>query len=183
MTTVKHTAKILVTTGPESCGKTTLAAALATHFNCALLPEISREYLNDNLKRKPGFIYSSDDLLAIAALHHRRERALLEIQPEKLVLDTDLLVLLIWYQVRFGEIDRVLVRLFEESLATTDRHYLLCSPDLPWEADSLRENPHDRKWLFGLYRDQLHKLPVSWSIVEGIGDLRLKTALAGAGLQ
>ncbi|NBP72216.1 MAG: ATP-binding cassette domain-containing protein [Alphaproteobacteria bacterium] len=77
--------------GPNGCGKTTLAIALGRHYQCPVMPEVSREYLNSRLASDPGFVYRADDLLAIARLHQQREYALLQSQPEKLVVDTDLL--------------------------------------------------------------------------------------------
>jgi len=32
---------------------------------------------------------------------------------------------------------------------------LLCTPDIPWEADALRENPQDRDRLFEIYQKEL----------------------------
>ena len=37
--------------GPESTGKTTLGKALAEHYNCAYVPEFSRGYAEEKLKK------------------------------------------------------------------------------------------------------------------------------------
>lgn len=168
---------IFITTGPESCGKTTLAIALGRHYQCPVMPEVSREYLNSRLASDPGFVYRADDLLTIARLHQQREHALLQSQHEKLVVDTDLLVILVWHKVRFGRTDPVLEKMLSTAMATTRRTYLLCSPDLPWEPDPLRENPHDRDMLFTLYREMLQQLGAVYITVRGNGDARLDSVL------
>ena len=58
----------VVTTGPESSGKTTLAKALAEHYQIAWVPEYSRDYLN-RLNRP----YQEEDLLVIAKGQIQRE--------------------------------------------------------------------------------------------------------------
>ncbi len=43
--TLKSKTKIIVITGAESTGKSTLTEALAKHFNVPYIPEIAREYI------------------------------------------------------------------------------------------------------------------------------------------
>ena len=51
--------------GPESTGKTTLAKALAEHYNTQWVPEYAREYLEEKLK-KTGEICAPEDIYPIA---------------------------------------------------------------------------------------------------------------------
>jgi nicotinamide riboside kinase len=46
-------------------------------------------------------------------------------------------------------------------------HYFLCAPDIPWEADPLRENPDDRQQLFEFYLATLQKNRRSFTILSG----------------
>ena len=46
-------------------------------------------------------------------------------------------------------------------------HYFLCSPDIPWEEDPLRENPKDRKRLFTLYENNLIEKGWPYSVLKG----------------
>ena len=48
-----------------------------------------------------------------------------------------------------------------------NRFYLLCSPDIPWQADKQRENPTNRMELFELYKKELENLNHSYYILEG----------------
>lgn len=165
--------RLFVTTGPESSGKTTLAEQLSTALNSPLVTEASRDYLTDLSRRKPGYHYQPDDLLHIARLQHERELQALQHKPAQLVCDTDLLVIVIWSEVRYGTVDPVLSRLFKESLATTQRTYLLCDPRIPWQPDPLRENPHDRNALFERYLAKLKALGAEFTIVTGSESERL----------
>jgi nicotinamide riboside kinase len=67
-------------------------------------------------------------------------------------------------------------------MAQSDRrHYdlwMLCTPDIPWEADPLRENPYDRDRLFTVYRDMLDRLRKPYVIIAGDREERIATATA-----
>ena len=53
-------------------------------------------------------------------------------------------------------------------------HYLICYPDIPWEKDTLRENPYDRKRIFKLYLNELNNK--SYTIISGSEINRIKQA-------
>jgi len=158
---------ILVTTGPESSGKTTLATQLSQALQAPLVTEASRDYLSDLYRRQPGIRYTQQDLLEIARMQHAREQQALQTKPQWLVCDTDLLVIVIWSEVRFGNCEPALLQLFQAALATNKRTYLLCDPGIPWQPDPLRENPLDREWLFGLYRDRLSDMGLASMTLVG----------------
>lgn len=169
--------RLLVTTGAESSGKTTLARNLSAALGAPLVHEASRDYLNARLADDPLWRYGEPDLLAIAQLQRSREREALSHEPQHLVCDTDLLVIVLWSEVRYGRCAPALRQLFDDSLTEHPRHYLLCVPDIPWEPDPLRENPHDRNYLHALYADRLAALDLSWLQVEGDPATRLERVL------
>lgn len=165
--------EILVITGPESSGKTTLAIQLADHWKTPLVSEVSRDYL----KEKDS--YQQHDLVEIAKQQHKREQTVLSQLPEKIVCDTDLLVIMIWSEVKYGHCDPWIYSAFENSIKqqTSSRYYYLCDSNIPWQADPLRENPHNRDELFNLYLQKLKEYELDYRIVKGEPRKRLQQVL------
>jgi len=167
------TKNVVVITGPESCGKTTLARQLAGHWEAPLVNEAARDYL----QRKDS--YQESDLLEIAKLQSAMEQEKTVMSAEKLVCDTDLLVILIWSEVKYGRCDpwirETLENCFNKKSLT--RHYILCDPKIPWQQDRLRENPHNRDELFAVYLKKLRDYKLAYSIVRGGPQERFQQAL------
>lgn len=176
---MQKTPLLLVTTGAESSGKTTLARQLADHLQAPLVEECSRPYLEARYREQADYQYQHEDLLRIADWQRSAEQAAMQQYPEApyIVSDTDLLVLLIWEAVRFKTADQTLHKQFCTSLQQQPRHYFLCHWDIPWEADPLRENPHDRDQLYQRYRQTLIQYDLAWSELKGPPAQRLNTAL------
>ena len=160
--------KRIAFTGPESTGKTTLAEAIALHFNCPWVAEIAREYLTERSGQ-----YEQNDLDIMAQLQVDKWNSL---DAEAFVIyDTDMTVYAIWSEVKYGSISPVI-----QNLAANQHidHYFLCSPDIPWEDDPLRENPHDREKLFNRYKEWLEEKNVPFTILKGSLDERKEKAIA-----
>ncbi len=169
--------RVHILTGPESSGKTTLASTLANYWSAQLIPEQARIYLEEKSIASP-FQYQVTDILAIAKQHLAKEQAALQEQPEHLICDTDLLVLIIWSEVKYGSCDKWILEKFEQALGTTTRHYILCDWQIPWEADPLRENPADREELFRLYQAKLKNYGIDYTAVSGSNMQRFNQAQA-----
>lgn len=151
--------KKIILTGPEASGKSTLAKALADHFKTSYVPEFARSFL-PTLDRP----YEETDLLTIAKGQYALEKKHAQKDLSLLICDTSLLVMKVWSDYRFGKTHPwILDRLQENSLAL----YLLCSPDIPWEPDPLRENPHDRDDLFEIYCRELRALRHAFIMIQG----------------
>ena len=159
-------------TGPESAGKSTLAAQLAAHYGTVFVPEYARQYLEAN-----GASYTLPDLEAIAHGQLAAENAAASQAQGLLFCDTDLLVLKIWAENAFGTCPTwILEELVRPRYALT----LLLAPDLPWAPDPLREHPDPaQRWHFyALYRAEL--VGRNWPFVEinGSTEHRLAQAVA-----
>ena len=166
---------ILVLTGPESSGKTTLAQVLSEHLQWPVLPERARGYLAQRAidTAQHPYRYRPSDVVALVQAQQNQEALVREADHH--ILDTDLLTLTIWWQEKYGPVPA----LFNQAwLSQSPRFYLLCRPDLPWEMDPLRENPNDRDRLFGLYEQQLRRRGCQYDVCEGIGNARAENALA-----
>jgi NadR type nicotinamide-nucleotide adenylyltransferase len=160
-------------TGPESAGKSSLAAQLAAHYGTAWVPEYARAYLETH-----GPAYTLPDLEAIARGQLAAEDA--ATAQALLFCDTDLLVVKIWAENAFGTCPAwVLAELEKPRYALT----LLLAPDLPWAPDPLREHPDPaQRWHFyELYRAEL--VSRGWSFVEISGSLRERLAQALAAVE
>jgi nicotinamide riboside kinase len=144
----------IIVTGPESSGKTTLSEQLSKHLNLPFSKEYAREYLN-TLKRD----YNPDDLLKIAKGQLKTENGLQ-------LLDTDLITLKIWSKYKYGSCDKWILTQIEKQ-KQENRFYLLCKPDIPWQADKQRENSNNREELFEIYKYELENLGHDYFIVEG----------------
>ena len=160
--------RLIALTGAESTGKTTLALALADGLPGQLVTEASRDLL------APGAAYDLDDVITIGREQNRRESAALQLTSGWVVADTDLLVIRIWLQERFHVWPVELEQLW---CLQTPRVWILTAPDIPWEPDPLRENPHDRERLHGLYRQYLSASKTRWVEVSGSTESRLQQAL------
>ncbi len=163
--------KKVVIIGPESTGKSTLCAALAKHYQCAWVPEYARAYLNEQ-----GTNYSFNDLLTIAKGQLAAEDAASSTQAPLLLVDTDMQVMKVWCEFVFADCHKFIL---DQIASRTYDLYLLCSIDLPWTKDELREYPDltTREKLFHYYKDLLVQQQVPWQLVSGKNEERTACAV------
>ena len=162
----------IVLTGPESSGKSTLARALSKELGAHYVPEMARHYLDRN-----GSAYTEPDLLRVANLQYFEElRVYSDAAPNHLICDTDALTVAIWSQEKYASVDGSITDLLDADPRAD--LYLLCTPDIPWEPDPLRENPHDRDRLFAVYKAELESRRARFVVISGSSEERLSQALS-----
>lgn len=165
--------KKIVIIGPESTGKSTLCEQLAQHYDSVWCPEFAREYLLTN-----GTNYTYDDLLTIAKgqLAMEDEYAAMVHHNKPLFIDTDMYVMKVWCEFVFEKCHRFVL---EQIVQRKYDLYLLCSTDLPWVKDDLREYPDlvTRDRLFHIYKDIMINQAVPWVEISGSYDERLQKAI------
>ena len=150
-------------TGPESCGKTTLSAALAECYHVSYIPEFARNYL----EQIQGQYQCSDlDIIAQGQL-----KSLLSFNGQIAICDSDFSVLELWSKSKYNKVSDNIKELVAKDYF--DLH-VLCTPDMPWESDPLRENPNSRAELFELYKTNLNKYNKNFIEVNGPHENRLK---------
>ena len=159
----------IVFTGPESSGKTTLTQHLAAHYGAPWVPEYARVYLEKQLTG-----YTEADLTKIAEGQLYRENRISAGSPPLLLCDTDLLTIKIWSEYKY---QRTAPWILEQIRERHYDYYFLCRPDVPWEADPLRENPHDREALYDRYRDELDALGKTYVEIGGSLTERMQKAI------
>ncbi len=154
----------IVITGPECCGKTTLANSLSKVYKCNVVKEFARKYLE-----KSNGHYNYEDLLKIAKGQFKEEKKMESLEKKILICDTAIHTIKIWSLEKYNKCDPWIIKKRENY-----NHYLLCSPEIPWEADPLRENPKDRKRIFQIYLEELKNKPMT--IISGTQSERIKQA-------
>ncbi len=164
--------RLLIVTGPESSGKTTLAKALAQRLGVPLIAEMAREYLES--RRPADTAYGPADLRRIAQLQQIAEDAALASGAGVVVADTDQQVIELWWHEKYGSGFEYPPRSAHSSDA--QRYYLLCYPDLEWQPDPLRENPLDRPRLFRLHLQKLEAVRADYRVIWGLGEFRQRLA-------
>jgi len=160
--------KTIVITGPESSGKTTLLRALRSRLDATLIPEYARIFLN---KKKINTQFHH--ILRMAQGQLELYEKAKEHSPELIIADTDLLVLYIWSKLKFPEFDFNKFHSWEKRPVDL---YLLCEPDIPWEADELREDPDGRYKIFDLYKNTLSKAGKDYIVLSGTEQQRIEKA-------
>ena len=132
-----HYAKRVSIFGPESTGKSTLAAGLARAFGTVWVPEYARVHL----EWQQGAL-SPQDMVPIAKGQAAMEEARVGECQKVLVCDTDPLATVVWSQALFGSCDPQVWEI------ARGRHYdltLLCAVDVPWVGDQVRYLPGERQ--------------------------------------
>lgn len=169
----------IVVTGGESTGKTTLAAALAKALGSLWVPEYSRTYAE-----QVGRALTSADVEPIARGQVAVEDAAIErwraqFGPRRdappLVLDTDLVSTTVYAEHYYGACPEWIMAAARERLGEL---YLLCEPDLPWEADGVRDQPAARRQLHEAFGRRLREMEAQVESVSGVGEKRVRSAMA-----
>ena len=159
----------VVVTGPESTGKSALCVLLAKHFKTSFVPEYARDYL----LQKEG-VYTREDLIIIAEGQIKSEEEYLQNNKDLLICDTSLEVIRVWSEWKYGSCDKFIL---DNARARTPDLFLLMTPDLPWEPDPQRENPHDRDELFAYYQKILREYDAEVVEISGDGKERIISAI------
>ena len=154
--------------GPESSGKSTLCEQLSRHFSASWVPEFARSYLETipNYSR-----HDLDYFLGQQIANEKKDHASI------LFCDTDPISFKIWSIYKYGTVSKYINYVI--SSHNNYAHRILLTPDLPYEKDPLRENSSlkQRIELFELFKQELEFHNLSYSIVDGLNENRIKNAI------
>lgn len=143
--------------GPESTGKTVLAKRLARLFETTYVPEVARELISNN-------DFTTDDILRIGRAQTARvfEKSLMA--NKVLFCDTDLITTQLYARHYLHEVPDELLVL--EKQVTYDRYFLF-DIDVPWVPDGLRDLADQRQAMFQLFKTELDKRQIPYTMVQG----------------
>ncbi len=161
----------VVVTGSECTGKTTLAEALATHYETVWVPEFARRFVIDK-----GAAPEYEDVETIA-------RGQITLEDEKaseasrlLVQDTDLLSTVIYSRHYYGDCPHWIEEAFEERAVNL---YLLAGIDVPWVPDGeQRDRGGQREEMHELFRRTLADRRLTYAEICGSHAERLDAAVS-----
>ena len=160
----------IILTGAESSGKSYLTQHLGEVFKLPYVLEYARDFLEQN-----GPEYDLEQLRKMSRLHLIYQQEKIPTSTPWGIFDTDLINYKIWAEEVFGCCPEEISRKIEQE---SSHVYLLCKPDLPWEADPLRENPDSLHFLYQRHLDEIIRLNRPYEVVEGLGQKRQANAEA-----
>lgn len=157
--------------GPESTGKSQLAARLAEHFNAPVVAEYAREYAEARGNR---LSYDHVEAIARGHIQSTAERGS-GTEDGLIVLDTDLISTVVYSRHYYGRVPDWVV---EEARTRAADLYLLMDTDVPWVADAARDTGGDeREDLFDRFRAALDEFEVRWTVISGEWEERFNRAV------
>ncbi len=161
----------VVMTGSECTGKTTLAGALAGHYQTVWVPEFARRFVIEK-GAAPGY----QDVGAIA----RGQIALEDEQARRasrlLIQDTDLLSTILYSRHYYGDCLSWIEAAFSQRPVDL---YFLGGIDIPWVSDGeQRDRGGRREEMQELFRRGLIERGLTFNEIQGSHDERLDAAVS-----
>lgn len=164
--------KRILITGPESCGKTTLAQRLAEIWNTTWTPEYAREYIETELGNNMDQL-TPKDLNIIAERHYEQEHYAWLNGHHVTFSDTCAIETEIYANEFFGYVDPFIISKIEPERYDLA---LLMRPDIPWEADPQRNLPDRRQEFYGKFKEKLEQYGIPYVEVGGLWEERIGNA-------
>lgn len=157
--------------GAESTGKSTLASALAAHYDTLWVPEYLREFV-ETLQRTP----QEHEQFLIATTQIEREKCALDQARSYLFCDTTPLMTAIYSRFYFGCVDAQL-----ETLAHQHAYdfTIVTAPSGPWMPDGLqRESEEVRQAIHAQLLGTLNERGIAYLLAEGDVEERVRQVVS-----
>jgi NadR type nicotinamide-nucleotide adenylyltransferase len=160
--------------GAESSGTTTLAAALAAHYNTVWVPEYGRAYYEAKMRRPDAGAWRSEEFVHIAREQCRRENEAARQANRLLVCDTDAFATTVWHERYVGTPSHAVAAV---SAGCRPDLYVLTDVDIPFVQDGTRDGEHLRRWMHDRFIAELTGQRRPYIVVSGAPEARLHTAI------
>jgi HTH-type transcriptional repressor of NAD biosynthesis genes len=149
--------------GPESTGKSALAKHFAKLYETEYVPEVARELITSN-------DFTVDDIIRIGRAQTERVLEKTKTANKFLFCDTDLITTQIYSRHYLHEVPPILLEL--EAKVKYDLYFLL-DIDVAWVADGLRDLGDRRKEMYEIFKGELDKRGILYSVIRGRWDDRI----------
>jgi nicotinamide riboside kinase len=173
---------IVTLTGPESTGKSTLAAHLGRRFGVPVSPEGARHYVDARLAAGESAALSYDTVTPIAreqlALEAAAEREAVRLGVPLVLRDTDLVSTVAYARQLYGAAPTWVEAAARARRATC---YLLCDIDVPFVRDAVRRDAaEDRAAIRRRFVATLREMGCRWTTLVGDWAERERVRSGGA---
>ena len=165
---------VVVVTGSESTGKTTLAGDLAHHFGTVWAPEFARLYFDEKTSAR-GLPLDEYDVEPIARGEIGVQDNAIEQARGLVVFDTDLVSTTVYARHYYGSCPPWIDHAARDRLGDL---YLLCDIDVPWVPAPVRDRPLLREHMHRLFVDALEALGARYVTIRGSWAERRAAAIA-----
>lgn len=161
--------------GAESTGTTTMAQALAAHYETVWAPEYGREYAEAKMRRPNDLEWRTEEFAHIAAEQCAREDAAARQANRLLFCDAPAFATSLWHERYLGTLCPQVEALAEPY------HYdltLLTDVDIPFVQDGTRDGEHIRHQMHRHFVDWLCERGQPFTLLSGSHQERLHLAVS-----
>lgn len=170
-----HFVKRVCVLGAESTGTTTMAEALAKHYQTSWVPEYGREYWTEKMKHGDIERWDESEFVHIASEQARREDEAARLANKVLLCDTDAFATSVWFERymkrRSASVEAV-------SRGKTYDLTFLTDMDIPFVQDGYRDGEHIRAWMHGRFIERLDEAQRQYITLSGPHLERLRLAVS-----
>ncbi len=167
-------AKRVCVLGVESSGTTTLAQALAQHYQTVWVPEYGRWYWEGRRYSLNSEKWDSYEFVEIAKEQAAIEDALATRANKVVICDTDPLTTYIWHRRYIGSDCSAVEQIADSRYYDL---YIITEPDFGFIQDGTRESEHLRMTMHQWFVDVLQKKGKNYITVAGTHDRRMSQAI------
>lgn len=166
-------AKRVCVLGSESTGTTTLARALAAHFQTAWIAEYGREYSARKFAQN-DFVWNTAEFVTIAQEQNRRENEAARQANRILICDTNAFATTLWHRRYLDCASDAVAEIARQNRCDL---YLLTGDEIPFVQDGLRDGEHIRHEMQNWFEQALAEQSAPWHLLRGSPSQRLNESI------